>query len=96
MAKFIVLVNWTADGIKQVKQSAERLDKARALAKAEGVTVETVYLVMGDHDMIAILDAPDDAAMARFALKLGSGGAVSTRTMKAFAEDEYRAIIAAL
>ena len=96
MAKFIMLVNWTADGIKQVKQSVERLDKARALAKAEGVSVEAVYLVMGDHDMVAILDAPDDAAMARFALKLGSGGAVSTRTMKAFAEAEYRAIIEAL
>ena len=96
MSKYIALVSWTAEGIKHAKDSPKRLDRARELAKAEGVSFDAFYMVMGDCDMVAILDAPDDAALARFILKLSSTGAVSTKTMKAFSEAEYRAIIAAL
>lgn len=96
MAKYITLIRWTAEGAKAVKQSPERLDRAREMAKGLGVTIETIYLVMGQRDMVAIIDAPDDAAMAKFALKQAASGAVSTETMKAFTEDEYRQLMAAL
>ncbi len=96
MSKYVALVRWTAEGIKQAKDSPKRLDRARELAKAEGVSFDAFYMVMGDCDMVAILDAPDDAALARFVLRLASTGAVSTKTMKAFTEDEYRSIMAAL
>lgn len=96
MSKYVALVRWTAEGIKHAKDSPKRLDRARELAKAEGVSFDAFYMVMGDCDMVAVLDGPDDAALARFVLKLAASGAVSTRTMKAFSEDEYRAIMAAL
>jgi len=51
---------------------------------------------MGEHDMVAVCDAPDDAVAARFALSLGSGGSVRTRTLKAFPEAAYREIINSL
>jgi uncharacterized protein with GYD domain len=96
MSKYIALVSWTAEGIKNAKESPKRLDRARELAKAEGVSFDAFYMVMGDCDMVAVMDAPDDAALARFVLRLSSTGAVSTKTMKAFTEDEYRSIMAAL
>jgi uncharacterized protein with GYD domain len=54
-------------------------------------------MVMGMHDMVVVVDAPDDAACARLTLRLSSGGgAISTTTMKAFTEDEYRVLVGGL
>jgi uncharacterized protein with GYD domain len=54
------------------------------------------YMTIGPYDMVAMVEAPDDEAMAKFGLALGSGGNVRTTTLKAFSEDAYRRIIGAL
>lgn len=95
MPKYIGLTSWTDEGIKHVKDSPTRLDQARQLAKSEGATLEQFFMVTGEHDMVVVIDAPDDATLARFLLKLARGGAVRTRTMRAFTEEEYRAIVSA-
>ena len=56
----------------------------------------TFYLTMGRYDIVAISEAPDDGAAAKVALAIGSAGNVSTETLRAFTEEEYREIIAAL
>jgi uncharacterized protein with GYD domain len=96
MAIYISLVNWTDQGIKAVKESPSRLDGARALAKKHGCTMKDFYLTIGAADMVAIIEGPDDESVAKFSLALGSSGSVRTTTMKAFTEDTYRRIIAAL
>ena len=96
MAKYIVLVSWTEQGIKAVKDSPARADKVRQMGQGLGVKMEQLFLVMGDCDMVAVVDAPDDAAMAKFALNIGMAGHVRTRTMRAFTEDEYRSILGSL
>lgn len=96
MAKYITLVNWTDQGIKNVKDSPGRLDAARALAKKLGCEMEDFYMTIGAYDMVAIMEGPNDEAMAKFALTLGAGGNVRTTTLKAFSEDSYREIVAAL
>jgi uncharacterized protein with GYD domain len=96
MATYITLVDWTEQGIKGVKDSPKRLDAARALAKKLGCEMKEFYMTIGAHDMVAIIEAPDDEAMAKFALNLGSSGNVRTTTLKAFSEDAYRKIIGAL
>jgi uncharacterized protein with GYD domain len=96
MAKYIALVDWTEQGIKGVKDSPKRLDAARALAKKFGCEMQDFYMTIGAHDMVAIMEAPDDEAMAKFALTLGSSGNVRTTTLKAFSEDAYRKIVGAL
>src|SRR5215475_13735759 len=93
MARYIMLVKWTDQGIRNVKDSPKRLDAARGVAKGLGAEIRDFYLTMGDHDMVVVADAPNDEAMAKFVLALGSAGNVRTRTLKAFAEPEYRAII---
>ncbi len=96
MARYIVLTNWTDQGIRNVKESPKRLDAARGVAKGLGADIKDVYLTMGDHDMVVVVEAPNDESMAKFILALGSAGNVRTKTLKAFAESEYRAIIGAL
>lgn len=96
MARYIVLINWTDQGIKSVKESPSRLDAARAFAKKLGCEFKDFYLTIGASDMVAIMDAPDDETMARFALGVGSSGNVRTTTLKALSEDAYRKIIGSL
>src|SRR5438876_732185 len=54
------------------------------------------FLTMGDYDMVAVYEAPDDAVAARFNLQLGMSGNIRTRTLKAFPEAAYREIINSL
>lgn len=96
MAKYILLVNWTEQGVRTVKDSPKRLDAARRLAETAGAKMGDFYMTMGGYDMVTHVEAPDDATMAKFVLSLASGGNVRTHTLKAFAEDEYRKILGAL
>jgi uncharacterized protein with GYD domain len=96
MSTYIVLVNYTSQGIQNIKESPSRLEAAKALHKKFGAEMKAFYLTMGPYDAIAITEAPDDETAAKVALSLGSKGAVRTATMRAFTEDEYRDIIRAL
>jgi uncharacterized protein with GYD domain len=72
------------------------LEAARGVAKGVGAEIRDFYMTMGDHDMVVVVDAPADEAMAKFALMLGGAGNVRTKTLKAFSETEYRAIVGSL
>jgi uncharacterized protein with GYD domain len=96
MAKYIMLVDWTDQGIRNIKDSPKRVDAGRELAKQCGCTMGDFYMTVGAHDMVVMMEAPDDAAMAKFALSLAVGGNVRTTTLKAFTEDEYRKILGGL
>jgi len=96
MSTYFVLVNWTDKGVQQVKDSPKRFDAAKKALRDMGGDVKSVYLTMGEHDLIMICEASDDAVMASFVMQLGMLGFVRTRTLKAFPETAYREIIAAL
>lgn len=96
MARYIMLVNWTDQGIRNVKESPKRLEAARGIAKSLGAEITEFYMTMGDHDMVVVMEAPNDEAVAKFVLRLAGAGNVRTKTLKAFAEAEYRSIIGSL
>ncbi|MER8502199.1 MULTISPECIES: GYD domain-containing protein [unclassified Mesorhizobium] len=96
MTTYIVLINWTEQGAKNVRESPKRLDAAKKLLGDMGGSFKAFYLTMGDCDMVAVLEAPDDAVLARFSLMLATAGNVRTRILKAFPEDAYREIITSL
>ena len=96
MATYIMLHRYTQKGIENIKQSPTRLDAVKKAFKALGAELKQVYLVTGRYDLITINEAPDDATIAKCALDLASKGNVTTETLRAFTEDEYRKIIAAL
>ena len=96
MPAYVMLANWTDQGARQVKGSPKRLDAAKKELLDMGGEFKSVYMTMGDYDLVAIYEAPDDAVAARFTLLLGQMGAVRTRTLKAFPEAAYREIINSL
>ena len=96
MGTYIMLANWAEAGIKSVKDSPKRLDRAKKLIKAEGGSMKAFYMTMGKYDMVAIYEAPDDEAAARFILQLGMTGTIRTTTLKAFPEADYRKILGSL
>ncbi len=96
MSTYFILANWTEQGIKAVKTSPKRLRAAKRLAKDCGVKFRSYHMTLGQYDGIATVEAPNDEAMARFALALGSAGNVRTTTLKGFTEQEYRKIIESL
>ncbi len=96
MSTYFILANWTEQGIKDIKASPKRLRAAKRLAKNCGVKFRSFHMTLGQYDMIAIVEAADDAAVARFALALGSAGNVRTTTLKGFTEQEYREIVGSL
>ena len=96
MSTYFILANWTEQGIKAVKTSPKRLSAAKRLAKDCGVKFKSFHMTLGQYDAIVSVEAPNDEAVARFALALGSAGNIRTTTLKGFTEQEYRKIIESL
>lgn len=96
MPTYIALLKWTPQGLQNVKQSPSRLDAARKAFQAVGVTMKSFFMVTGQYDMIAVVEAPDDTALAKALLATTSMGSITSETCRAFTEDEYRQIVAGL
>ena len=96
MGTYLMLLNWTDQGIRNIKESPKRMDAAKKLAKDFGGEIKTVYMTQGSFDLAFVADMPNDERVATFVLKLGSLGNVRTTTLKAYSEDDYRKIIGGL
>ncbi len=96
MPTYLILMNYTQQGASNVKLSASRFDVAKGTLKAFGIKLKQIYLTMGRYDLVAVVRAPDDEAVAKFVLSLSLQGNVRTETVRAFEEDEYRKIVAAV
>ena len=96
MPTYVMLAHWTDQGIRAIEESPRRLDAAKKTLVDMGGQFRSIFLTMGDYDLVAIYDAPDDAVAARFTLILGKMGNVRTTSMKAFPEEAMRQIIASL
>jgi uncharacterized protein with GYD domain len=63
MATYVVLGNFTDQGIRSVKDTTKRADAIKELAKSLGVTVKDVYWTLGQYDTVIIVDSPDEMAL---------------------------------
>jgi len=93
MVTYLILLNWTDQGIKNVKESPKRLDGVKKLAKDLGGEVKSFYMTLGAYDLVLIVEMPNNDKLANFVLKLGSLGNVRSTTLRAYSEDDYRRII---
>jgi uncharacterized protein with GYD domain len=96
MPTYITLANYTQHGITNMKESPSRLAAAREAMAAAGVELKAFYLTLGRFDAVVIVEAPDSVTAAKVLITIGMQGSISTETLQAFTEDEYREIIAAL
>jgi uncharacterized protein with GYD domain len=96
MPTYIALLKWTSQGLQNIKQSPSRLDAARKGFESFGVRMKDFYMVTGQYDMVAIVEAPDDLAVAKALLASAAQGSITTETCRAYTEDEYRKIVGGL
>ena len=95
MATFIALMNFTDQGIRNVKESPDRYKKFRAMAEERGVKFKDVYWTVGQYDMVVVLEGTDEAVTTAL-LKLGSLGNVRSQTLRGYSADEFKSIISNL
>jgi uncharacterized protein with GYD domain len=91
---YAALMNWTDQGVKSFKDSVDRSEAAEAAFAQTGITFKGLYWTVGQYDLIAIIDAPDGETLAASLLRLGAQGNLRTTTLRAFAADEMKGIIA--
>ena len=93
MPNYILLVNWTDQGIKNVKDTIKRAKSFEAAIEKAGGKSLGIYYTMGRHDIVAIVEAPNDEAIASALYSTGSLGNIRTETLKAFSMSEAANII---
>ena len=93
MATYIVLVNFTDQGIRNVKDTRKRAEAFKETAKKLGVTVKDTYWTLGQYDVVAILEAPDAATVTALNLSVSALGNVRTQTLAAFSAIEIGGIL---
>ncbi len=94
MATYIALANFTDQGARDVKNTTKRADAVQAAAKKFGAKMTQLYWTLGQYDLVAIIEAPDDESATAFALAIGSGGNVRTQSLRAFSKSEMNGILA--
>jgi uncharacterized protein with GYD domain len=94
MAMYVSLVNFTDQGIHNIKDTVKRSEAAMAEAEKMGMKIIQALWTMGAYDVVVLLDAPDDETISAFTLKIGSMGSVKTHTMRAFTKDEMGTVLA--
>jgi uncharacterized protein with GYD domain len=93
MPTYVALINWTDQGIKNVRDTVERYDRSTELAKKHGVRFEQIYWTVGPHDIVAIAEVPDDESVSAFLLELSSVGNVRSNTLRAYDREEMLGIL---
>ena len=96
MAKYVTLLQFTDQGIRNVKDTMKRSEAATAEAEKMGIKITDVFWTMGAYDVVVLLEAADDETISAFALKIGSLGNSKTHTMRAFSRGEMEKILARL
>jgi uncharacterized protein with GYD domain len=93
MATYIVLLNFTDQGVRNVKDTTKRAEAFSQMAKKLGVTVKSIYWTLGQYDVVATLEAPDTATVTAVNLSVGALGNVRTQTLPAFSAEELGGIL---
>jgi uncharacterized protein with GYD domain len=93
MPTYVILVNWTNEGIRNVRGTLERTERVEQLAQKHGTRLQQTYWTVGPYDIVAIAEAPDDQSVTAFLLELGSIGTVRTTTLRAYDREEMSGIL---
>jgi uncharacterized protein with GYD domain len=96
MPTYIALISFTQKGAETIKDGPNRLDAAKQRIRDAGAELKAFYLVTGQYDAVSIIEAPNDEVVAKIAMRTAALGFVRTQTCRAFAEDDYRKMVASL
>lgn len=94
MPRYVILVNWTEQGVRAVAETTQRAEQVARMMEQMGGRMVALYWTLGRHDLVAIVEAPDEETAAAIGLRVGTTGAVRTEMMRAFDATEMGGILA--
>jgi len=94
MITYVVLSTFTDQGIRNLKDTMKRAEAFREMAKKFGVTVKETFWTQGQYDIVTIVEAQDELSATALNLSLGALGNIRTQSLRAFAADDMKQIIA--
>lgn len=94
MAYYVFLVNFTEQGARTVRDTTKRADAFRAMAEKGGAKVHTLLWTLGKHDVVSVIEAPDDLTATALSLSISELGNVKAQTLKAFDAADMNKILA--
>ena len=94
MPKYVLLINWTEQGIASVKETVNRYEAAKQLVESKGGTFDAIFWTQNPYDLVTVTKVPDEETGTAINLQLGATGNLRTLTMRAFSEDEMKGIVA--
>jgi uncharacterized protein with GYD domain len=95
MATYISLINFTEQGMRNIKDSPEHYEAFQAMAEKMGLKVKCVYYTVGHYDMVLVVEGSDEAATAVL-VQVGLLGEVRSQTLRGFSVDEMKKIISTM
>lgn len=96
MPRYILLINWTAQGITAVKDSYKRARAANRLVEEAGGKWVHRFYTMGPYDLVGVVEAPNDDVIFKVCMMMGRKGNIRTTTMRAWTDKEASEIFSAL
>jgi len=93
MAKYVVLITWTDQGVQSVTDSLQRAEQAAQMIEQLGGHMDTILWTLGRYDLVAIFEAPDEATAAAIGLRTAQTGATRTEILRAFDAGEMAQIL---
>jgi uncharacterized protein with GYD domain len=96
MPTYISMLRYTQQGISAVKNAPARIDAAKEAYRKAGGELKSIFLTLGQYDLVVIAEMPNDEAVGRMALALGAQGNIRSETMRAFTEAEFKKIVGSL
>src|SRR6266550_3652922 len=93
MVTYVVLANFTDQGIRNAKDSPKRAEAFKEMAKTFGVTVKDLFWTQGRYDIVTIVEAPDESAAMSLNLSLGALGNVRTESLRAFSAADMATVV---
>ena len=96
MATYLILANFTDQGLRSVKDTVKRADAVKKAAKEFGVNMREIFWTQGQYDIALIAEADSPEALTSFGLSVGSAGNVRMQTLRAFSRDEMATMLGRL
>ena len=94
MATYILLANYTEQGLKGIKDTGQAHRERQGAGQEGGLTMKESYWTLGTYDVVAVFEAPDDESMTAFSLSVAKLGNVKTQTLRAFSAKDMGGIVA--
>ena len=93
MAQYVLLTNWTEQGVRAAKDTVKRVAAARQAFEKQGARIKDFYWTLGQYDQVCVFEAPDDETAASVLLSADILGNIRTQTLRAFTSTEMEKIL---